>query len=82
MASIRCNHLVNFLSQVATYSESGTIRRTIGSFFSSRIFLLTVFMSRMRMMMRGLSTSRAARVRNMIKPNRAHGEASAGLPSS
>ena len=81
MASIRCNHLVNFLSQVATYSESGTIRRTIGSFFSSRIFLLT-FMSRMRMMMRELSTSRAARVRNMIKPNRAHGEASAGLPSS
>ncbi len=74
-------YLLYFLRQVATYSESGTLRRTIGVIRLVPEFLLTFFMSRMRMTMRG---ARAERPGFAIRSNqfRAHDEASAGLPSS
>ena len=60
-------YLVNFLRQVATYSESGTIRRTIGDILLVPEFALDLLHVADEDDDEG-STSRAARVRNMIKP--------------
>jgi len=59
--------LVIFLRQVATYSDSGTIRRTIGDILFVPEFSLDLLHVADEDDDEG-STSRAARVRNMIKP--------------